>query len=60
MILTDMVSDLYQNFSICEVGCEYESLNIENMKVICNCKVKEKMSPIINEGNFKAYIGSSF
>ena len=60
MILTDRVSDIYQNYSICEVGCEYESLNIENMKVICNCKVKEKMSPIIKEGNFKTYIASSF
>jgi len=60
MILSDRISDIYQNYSICEIGCEYESLNIENMKVICNCKVKESMSPIINEGNFKTYIKSSF
>ena len=60
MILTDRVSDIYQNYSLCEVGCEYESLNIENMKVICNCKVKEKMSTQTNKGNFKTYIASSF
>ena len=60
MILTDRVSDIYQNYSICEIGCEYESLNIENMKAICNCKFKEKMSPKVNEGNFKTYIASSF
>jgi len=60
MILTDRVSDIYQNYSICEVGCEYESLNIEIMKVNCNCKVKEKMSSEIKEGNFETYIASSF
>ena len=60
MILTDRVSDIYQNYSICEKGCEYESLNIENMKVNCKCKVKEKMSAIIKEGNFETYIASSF
>ena len=60
MILTDRVSDIYQNYSICEVGCEYESLNIESMKVNCNCKVKEKMSSKIKEGNLETYIASSF
>ena len=60
MILTDRVSDIYQNYSICELGCEYESLNVENMKVTCSCKVRENISAKINEGNFKTYIASSF
>ena len=30
------------------------------MKFNCICKIKQDISPIINEGNFKTYIASSF
>ena len=60
MILNDRVSDIYQNCSLCEQGCEYEYLNIETMFVNCNCKIKKQINPIIKEGPFKSYITSSF
>ena len=30
------------------------------MKVDCNCKVKQNVTSVISEGNFKTYIVSSF
>ena len=60
MILNDRVSDIYQNFSLCDIGCEYESFDIVNMKSNCICKTKQYMSPEISKGNFQTYIKSSF
>jgi hypothetical protein len=39
MVLRDRISDVYQNFSICDSGCEYESVNTEQMTVACSCSV---------------------
>ena len=60
MILNDRVADIYQNFSICGEGCEYESFDIEKLASNCNCKVKQEVSTEMDEGNFQTYIESSF
>ena len=60
MILSDRVSDIYQNFSLCEQNCEYDSFNIDNMTVICNCKIELELSPELEEGNFQTSIESAF
>ena len=39
MILKDRISDVYQNFSICDSGCEYESIDTDQMTVACSCSV---------------------
>lgn len=39
MILKDRISEVYQNFSICDNGCEYESIDTENLTVSCSCSV---------------------
>ena len=53
MILTDRVSDIYQNFSICEKDCEYESFNIDTMSVNCNCQLKKDITFEVKGENLK-------
>ena len=60
MILSDRVSDIYQNYSVCGEGCEYESFNVDKLSANCNCKVKQEMSTESEEGNFKSYIVGAF
>ena len=40
MILEDRIKYIYQNYSLCEKGCSYDSIDIENMNIVCNCKIK--------------------
>ena len=40
MILEDRIKYLYQNYSLCESGCTYDYLDIENMNIACNCKIQ--------------------
>ena len=60
MVLTDRVSDIYQNYSLCEKGCEYDSVNIEKMSVYCNCKVKQEVNYKEEEGFLETYISNTF
>jgi hypothetical protein len=60
MILTDRVADIYQNYSLCEKGCEYDSLNIGKMSAYCSCKVKQNVNFEEGEGFFEKYITSTF
>ena len=62
MILNDRISDIYQNYSICEKGCEYESFNIDKMAFNCNCKLKKdiSLSFVVQEGNLETYIKLDF
>ena len=43
LILKDRIQDIYQNYSLCDSNCEYENMDIINMKITCNCKVKTKI-----------------
>ena len=60
MILKDRVSDIYPNISLCDEGCEYESIDLEKLYVNCTCKIKQKMNKETKEGNLKTYISKSF
>ena len=60
MILIDRVSDIYQNYSICGKGCEYNSFNVDKLSANCNCKVKPEISSESEEGNFKTYLVAAF
>ena len=51
LILEDRIKDLYQNYSLCEEGCTYNDLSLENMTVSCNCKIKENITTVVSEIN---------
>ena len=60
MILSDRVSDIYQNYSICGDNCQYDSFNIEKSSANCNCKIKKEVNTETEEGNFENSITSAF
>ena len=60
MILTDRVSDIYQNYSICGEGCEYESFNYDKLSANCICKVKQEVNSENESPNFQSYIQNTF
>ena len=60
MILSDRVSDIYQNYSVCDGECEYESFDIDKLSFNCNCDVKQKISIEPEKTNFAASITSAF
>ena len=39
MILSDRIAEIYQNYSLCDSGCDYEGLDPENFTVSCSCSV---------------------
>ena len=60
MILSDRVSDIYQNISLCGGDCEYVSFDLDKMSVNCNCKVKQEVSDEPEKSNFASSITSAF
>jgi surface protein len=60
MILSDRVSDIYQNLSICGKECEYNSFNIDKQAVNCNCKIKKEVNSEAEEDNLVNYIEYTF
>ena len=40
MTLDDRIKYLYQNYSLCEEGCTYNSIDLNNMNIACNCKIQ--------------------
>ena len=58
MILKDRVSDIYQNYSLCEKDCNYELFNNEPIYVNCTCNVKHEISKENKEGNYQSYLKS--
>ena len=51
LILEDRIKDLYQNYSLCEEGCTYNDLSLENMTVLCDCKIKDNITTVVSEIN---------
>ena len=39
VILKDRISEIYQNYSLCDSDCEYESFDSENLTISCSCSV---------------------
>ena len=60
MILSDRVSDIFQNISLCGGDCEYDSFNLNKLSVDCSCKVKQEVSIEPEKSNFAASITSAF
>ena len=60
MVLSDRISDIYQNLSICGKECEYNSFNTDNQVVNCDCKIKKEVSSEAEEDNLVNYIENTF
>ena len=60
IILRDRISDIYQNYSLCEDNCEYTKLDIESMTVKCECKVKNEIKTEIKPPIFHQIILNAF
>ena len=44
IILKDRILDIYQNYSLCDNNCKFESINLELMSVSCSCQVKREIN----------------
>ena len=53
MILEDRIKDIYQNYSLCEIGCNYNKIDLENMTISCKCKTKDNISLVITPLNLE-------
>ena len=60
MILSDRISDIYQNYSICGNECKYQSFDYEKMTSNCSCNIKNEMNLEVEIGNFETSIESAF
>ena len=60
IILEDRLSDIYQNYSFCDIGCEYDEMDLNNMSVICRCKVKTEINTEVDNIYFGEMIQQTF
>ena len=60
IILKDRVLDIYQNFSLCDTFCTYDTIDIESMSVTCSCDVKLEINVEVSEPAFATIIKDSF
>ena len=44
MVLEDRVTEIYQNFSVCESNCNYNKMNLQENTVSCKCWVKTEVT----------------
>ena len=49
--LEDRATYLYPNISICNPGCEYNSVNFDSQRFVCNCHINTSSSNINNNIN---------
>ena len=60
MILTDRIKDIYQNVSVCDNGCEYDSIDVNSSTVSCNCDVQENVTDDTESRSYTTSITSAF
>ena len=60
IILKDRVSDIYHNYSLCDNGCEYDSIDIDNNTVSCICPVKQKINMEVSQPVFTEMVQDTF
>ena len=49
LILEDRIKNVYQNFTLCEEGCSFDSIDISTMLISCQCNVKENITTVVKE-----------
>ena len=60
IILDDRVSDIYQNFSICENNCDYNKINLTENTVSCKCSIKTSVDVEVKPPKLDKIIRDSF
>ena len=60
VILKDREKEIYQNYSLCDNGCEYDEINIEKMSIMCLCQVKTEIKTEISEPVFTEIVQNAF
>ena len=62
VILSDRINDIYQNYSLCDSGCEYQGLNSLMGTISCSCNVTDTDSDDDDDetANLKSIILSLF
>ncbi len=59
IILEDRIKDIYQNYYLCEEGCNYNEIFLENMTISCECKVKNNITTKVSDINLDVIRGIS-
>ena len=59
IILEDRIKDFFQNYSLCEEGCTYNEIDLENKIISCDCKVKSSVTTEVNSASLEEAEGSS-
>ena len=52
VILKDRISDIYQNYSLCEKNCTYDYIEVDSNEIVCQCPVKQEVSTQVDEVEF--------
>ena len=60
VILKDRVSDIYQNYSLCDDNCEYDFIDIESNTVTCNCEIKKEINTKVSSPVFSKIVKDIF
>ena len=55
IVLEDRIKDIYQNYSLCDEGCNYTEFNVTNMLISCDCKVKTSIDMNESALNIEQY-----
>ena len=40
MVLEDRIKYIFQNYSLCEEGCTYNNMDLEQNTILCDCKIQ--------------------
>ena len=60
IILKDRISDIYQNYSLCDDNCEYDFIDIESNTVTCNCEIKKEINTKVSSPVFSKIVKDIF
>ena len=60
LILNDRVSDIFENYSVCENNCNYNKINLTDYTVSCICSVKKEVSLEFPPPQLAQVIGDTF
>ena len=59
IILSDRISDIYQNYSLCDSDCSYQNINLTSNMIECSCNIKTNISVEEENPNFADMVGES-
>ena len=59
IILKDRISDIYENYSLCENNCKYDKINMTYYTATCKCTVKIEADSNVDPPNLDTVIHDS-